>query len=156
MIMNIQGENKDLRPRTSRPSVEEVVDALTKTNGHLSNAAKMLGVTRQTVWLWAKNEPLIAEAIKESRKKLFDNCLSTAQIVALGVPIKDENGKFVGWQERPDSQMLRYLMGIIGRDEGFGEVLDVTSGGEKISSGLQIEIIDSRDKVEKKDEETNE
>lgn len=86
--------------------------------------------------------------------EMFDQCLSTAQIVAMGVPIM-EDGKFVGWQERPDSQLLRYFIGVLGKEEGFGESMDVTSKGEKIG-GLQVEIIDSRSSVAKPEEETDE
>ena len=39
----------------------------------------------------------------------------------MGIPEKDESGNFVGWRERPDGYMIRYLLSTLGRNEGFGE-----------------------------------
>lgn len=56
---------------------------------------------------------------------MFDKCLDVAYAVAMGVPKVNENKEFVGWEEKPDSNMLRYLLSTLGRDEGFGEKHDV-------------------------------
>lgn len=135
------------------PNIEEIRDALAKTQGNLTNAAKLLGCRRETIWHWAKANPEVATAIKESKKQLLDRCLTSAQALALGVPLMDEEGKFIGWQERPDPQMLRYFISKLGSDEGFGDSLDITTNGKDINSAIQVEIIDSRDKIEVKEEE---
>ena len=45
--------------------------------------------------------------------------------------------------------MLKYLIGKFGRNEGFGESIDITTKGEKISNDkVVIEVIDSRDKID--------
>lgn len=137
----------------NRVTLEELRDALDKTQGNLTNAAKILGVRRESIWLWGKREPKVKEIINNSKKQTLDQCVTAAKALALGIPIM-ENGKFVGWQEKPDGQMLRYFISTLGRDEGFGESIDVTSGGEKIG-GVQVEIIDSRDKVMKKEEDSD-
>lgn len=143
---------EDLRskydPERTPKSLKEALDAC---NGNITNAAKMLGITRVTLWHWKKRHKEVADIIHESRMNLLDKCLTTAQVVALGLPIM-ENGKFVGWQEKPDPGMLKFFISTLGRDEGFGDSLDVTSAGDKIG-GIQIEVIDSRDKVAKKEEE---
>ena len=54
----------------------------------------------------------------------LDDALMTANIVALGIPIKDPQGRVVGWEWPPDFSMGRYLMSILGKDEDFGK--DVT------------------------------
>lgn len=52
-----------------------------------------------------------------------DDALMTANIVVLGIPIKDPQGCVVGWEQLPDSTMVRYLMSTLGKDEDFGEVV---------------------------------
>lgn len=53
-----------------------------------------------------------------------DDCIDRAYQVAMGIPeIKDK--KIVGWVERPDGNMLRYLLSTLGRKEGFGEVQEL-------------------------------
>lgn len=131
-------------------TIDEIREALAKTQGSLTNAAKMLGVRRETLWKWGKEDEEVRLAIRESRKAMLDKCLTAAQALALGVPIM-ENGRFVGWQEKPDGGMLRYFISCLGRDEGFGENLDITSGGDKVG-GLQVEVIDRRELVDKPDE----
>lgn len=54
----------------------------------------------------------------------LDDAVMTANIAALGIPIKDPQGCVVGWEWPPDFSMVRYLMSTLGRDEDFGE--DVT------------------------------
>lgn len=108
-----------------KPSIDEFKDLLRKAGGNLTKAAALIGVTRQTVWGWAKSDPEYQDALKDERKRVFDKCLDVAYAVAMGVPRVNEKKEFVGWEEKPDSNMLRYLLSTLGRDEGFGEKHDV-------------------------------
>ena len=45
-----------------------------------------------------------------------------------------EDGKIVGWTEKPDGNMLRYLLGHLGKNEGFGDSIDVTTNGKDVNS----------------------
>lgn len=74
--------------------------------------------------------------MSDERGSLVDECLVSARVLALGIPEKDENGNFVGWRERPDGYMIRYLLSTLGKNEGFGESVDVTTNGKDI--GQQI------------------
>ena len=144
-------------PKTAykKPSLGEFKRVLNEVNGHLTNAAMMLGCSRSTLWQWTVDDPEFAEAVKESRKRIFDRCLTTAQALAFGVP-QMENGKVVGWIERPDTKILQYLMQTIGRDEGFAGSFDITSNGKEINGGIQIEIIDKREDVDNAEDTDNE
>ena len=104
-----------------KPSLKRFKETLKKTGGHLTNTAAILGVDRSTLWEWAKNDPDFENAVRASRKKMLDDAVMTANIVALGIPIKDPQGRVVGWEQPPDSSMLRYLMSTLGKDEDFGE-----------------------------------
>ena len=130
---DIQAPNKVFNHK--QPPIEEIAAALEKTKGHITNTAKLLGVTRATIWRWAKEQPDIAELISEKRKETLDNCISVATMVALGIPIRNEKGALEGWQERPDPNMLKYLISTLGRDEGFGESVELE---HKVTKGIDI------------------
>ena len=77
----------------------------------MTNTAELLGVVRSTLWLWAKQDEDFAEAIKDIRKGKLDQFVTTAELLALGIPdIDPETKKVVGWVEKPDGLMLRYFI----------------------------------------------
>lgn len=105
-----------------KPSLDEFRELMRKSGGNLTNAARMINVTRQTVWGWTKSDPEFQEVLTDERKRVFDKCLDVAYAVAMGVPkIDRKTGTMEGWVEKPDANMLRYLLSTLGRDEGFGE-----------------------------------
>lgn len=109
-----------------KPTLDEFETAVRKTGGNLSQTAGLLHVTRQTVHNWIKEDPEFKAVVNDSRKRLFDNCLDAARILALGVPKYDKATKeMIGWAEKPDGQMLRYLLSTLGKDEGFGDSVSV-------------------------------
>ena len=108
-----------------RPNLDEFTDAVRKTRGNLTQVAFIFGVTRQTIYNWMKADPEFKEVVSNDRKRLFDECLEVSRIVALGLPRTDRSGTFIGWREKPDGQMLRYLMSTLGKDEGFGEAVNI-------------------------------
>ena len=85
----------------------------------------------------------------------MDKCLETADNLANGIALYEmgENGPvFAGWKVQPDASMLRYLLSTLGRKEGLGEAIDVTSGGERITpEPIMIEVIDNRMQVAKEE-----
>lgn len=120
-----------------KPSIDEFREVMENAHGNMSDAAKILHVTRQTIYNWCNVEPEFKEIVQEHRKRLFDECLGQARILALGLP-KVENGKLVGWIEKPDGQMLRYFLQTLGKDEGFGTSVDITSGGEALPQVINL------------------
>ena len=117
-----------------KPDIEQFREVLERMGGNLTQVAEVFGVHRNTVGNWANNDSTFADAVANSRKRMFDESLSAAFIVALGIPKKDTNGNIVGWVERPDGYMLRYLLSKLGKDEGFGDEqkMDVVVSGGKM------------------------
>lgn len=107
-----------------KPNILKFREVLHKTGGNLSKVASVFNVTRKTVYDWAKADNQFKDAITDERGSLVDECLVSARVLALGIPEKDENGNFIGWRERPDGYMIRYLLSTLGREEGFGETHD--------------------------------
>lgn len=120
-----------------KPSLDEFREVMADAHGNISVAAAKLKVSRQSIHNWVRDDPDFKEAVDEHRKRLFDECLDQARILALGLP-KVKNGKLVGWIEKPDGQMLRYFLQTLGRDEGFGNSLDLTSNGEALPQVINL------------------
>ena len=138
-----------------KPSADKFSQIVEKCGGNLTNVAKALEVSRKTVWEWCEKDPRFKAAVEEQKMRIFDKCLATAQAVCLGIPdyqIDPMTGKpkLVGWIERPDSNMLRYMLGQLGKNEGFGEHLDITSNGKTVGQVKPIKIIVVHNKEELK------
>ena len=108
-----------------KPSVQKFAEALATTGGNLTQTAKIFGVTRTSVHGWINHDPEFKAAVEDSRGKMLDECIVVSRIVALGIPEKDADGKIIGWAERPDPSMLRYMLSTLGRNEGFGEKVEL-------------------------------
>lgn len=116
-----------------KPNKEAFEKAVIKYGGNLTKVAEAFGTSRTNLYKWLKDDDELQSIVDDARGKMFDECLSTARVIALGVP-NIENGKVVGWTEKPDGNMLRYLMGTLGKREGFGESIDVTTNGKSINT----------------------
>lgn len=128
-----------------KPTKEVFEKAVSKCNGNLSKVAETFKVNRQTVYRWINADEDFRLIVDDARMKLFDTCLSTAQVLATGIPHVDGDGRLDGWVERPDSGMLRYLLSTLGKREGFGESLDVTTNGKEL--GVNVFRVLSPDEI---------
>lgn len=144
-----------MKPNTNKPSLKKFAEIAEKSGGNISTIAKTFKVSRTTVYQWAKEDPSFQDVIDDQRGRILDECIATSRVLARGIPILDENKKIVGWEERPDGQMVRYLMSTLGRKEGFGENIDVTTAGNPLSQGITIEVIDKREQIRTDDNTDN-
>lgn len=136
-----------------KPDVQTFRKVVQQCGGNLTKVAKILSCSRWSINEWMKSDSEFKKIVHDERMALFDECVVTARTVAMGVPryenatdaqgnvILDENGRpkkvFAGWEERPDGQMLRYMMSTLGRTEGFGESPVDESDGT-VKSGVPI------------------
>lgn len=123
-----------------RPDLKKFEEVASLCNGNVTSIAKAFNVNRSTVYSWTKEDEEFKVIIDDYKGVFLDECLTVARAVALGIPERDEAGKFIGWKERPNSQMLRYFISTLGRKEGYGENIDITSGGEAISQVTIFEL----------------
>lgn len=131
-----------------RPSLKKFKEVAEACGGTVGKMATALGVYRQTVYKWCAAEPEFQAIIDEYRGKLLDECLRSARVVSIGIPKLNEKNQIVGWIEKPDGYMLRYLISTLGRKEGFGEAIDVTTKGDSIKPDpITIEVIDKREQI---------
>ena len=135
-----------------KPSLKRFKEIAQKHNGNISAMASAMGVWRSTIYDWIAEDESFKIVIDEYRGRLLDKCLETAERLANGIPILEDTAagaQFTGWKVAPDGNMLRYLISTLGRKEGFGEAIDVTSKGESIKPAepITIEVIDRREQV---------
>lgn len=132
-----------------KPRLRRFEELAAKHSGNVSRIADELGINRLTIYRWMDSDERFKDAIEEHRGRLLDRCIETASNLANGIPIYDDKGEVIGWKERPDAYMLKYLISTLGRKEGFGESIDVTSKGDRIKlEPMTIEVIDRREQVE--------
>lgn len=124
-----------------RPSLEKFTEAMDKYGGNVSAVAKAFKVRRNTVYTWMQDEEY-KNVLDDARGNFLDDAIASARILVRGIPdvIKDEEGKpkQVGWLSPPDSGMVRYILGTLGRNEGFGERLDITTNGKDINGLFRV------------------
>lgn len=132
-----------------KPSLERFKEAAEQCRGVMNKIAEVFGVHRVTVWGWCEKDPNFRAIIEDSKGRLLDECLRSARLLAIGIP-KDVKDMSKGWKEKPDASMLKYLISTLGRREGYGEAVDITSKGESIKPDpIVVEVIDSRLQVKK-------
>lgn len=125
---------------SKKPDIKVFREALRKAGGNLTKVATIFKVARKTIYEWAKEDKEFKAAINDERGSLVDECLISARILALGVPEFNDEGKIVGWKERPDGSMIRYLLSTLGRYEGFGDESEIDADiPTDIKKGVDID-----------------
>lgn len=136
-----------------KPKLEDFTEALRRAGGNVSRVADFFGVSRVAAYDWIKKDPKFKKALDDQRGRTLDALVNTALSLAQGIPLL-KDGKRVGWKEEPNWRVLTYLIGKLGQNEGFGDKVDITSNGESIKPDpIVVEVIDSRDKVAKDEDE---
>jgi len=129
-----------------KPKVKQFNEAVERYGGNLSKVADAFKVSRTAVYKWIDGVPEFKDIVADARMRLFDECLSTARVAANGIP-QIERGRMVGWAERPDSNMLRYLLSMLGRKEGFDETVSVEAQIKTEYAELERLLKDAPDEV---------
>ena len=124
---------------SKKPNIDDFRKILRKSGGNLTKVAATFKVARKTIYQWAKEDVEFKDAISDERGALVDECLVSARVLALCIPEKDESGNFVGWRERPDGYMIRYLLSTLGKSEGFGEESEDADIPTDIDHGISID-----------------
>ncbi len=123
-----------------KPKLEKFREAAEKCGGNITKIAKAFNRTRGQVYEWMRKDREFMAVINDSRDSLVDDCISMAQILIKGIP-DIQDGKIVGWIERPDSGMIKYVMSTLGKKEGFGESIDVTTNGKDINGADLFRVL---------------
>lgn len=137
-----------------KPKLNTFEKAVEQYGGNLTKVAKSFKVSRTQVYKWLNKDPEFKRVVDDARGSLFDDCLSSAWILIKGIP-NIVDGKMAGWIEKPDSGMVRYLLSTLGRKEGFGENVDITTNGKDIN-GINLFRVLTKEEIQNFDEHFNE
>lgn len=124
-----------------QPELETFRKAVDQYRGNLSKVATAFGVARGTVhnWMDAGGDEW-KKVVQDARMRLFDDCLISGEVLARGIPEKDEEGNVIGWVEKPDGQMIRYFLSMLGRNEGFGDTAETAADKPVDTTQKEIRI----------------
>ena len=108
-----------------------MLEALEKSLGIVTNALKISGTAKTTFYEWMKHDEDFAKDVNDVGNTALDFAESQ-----LFKQIKNEN-----------HSSTQFYLKNKGRDRGYGDKLDITTGGDKINK-IEIEIVKSKDKNE--------
>jgi len=104
----------------------------------------VLDIKRDTYYQWVASDPEFVKEMEEAEEKaidqLIEECETTHRVLRKGIPRikeKEVNGETVlyqdGWEVSPDRAALEFYLRTKGRRKGYGENIDVTTKGEKVT-----------------------
>lgn len=108
-------------------STEEIVDALTETEGNQVMAAARLGCCRQFIWKRAKAEPAIRAAIRQGVKRR----------------IRVAEDRLHELIEAGDFRAIRFFLITQGKDQGWVERQEVTGANGKDVASVVVYLPDN-------------
>ena len=102
--------NKSQRPKKPRYTVAQIADAIQKSAGNLSAAARGLGVNRTTIYDHINKWPVLQRLVQEERESLVDMAESAlrAEVLARNMTAviwtlkASPEAKRRGWSERQE------------------------------------------------------
>ena len=124
------------------PDIKIFREAAEAAHGNYSRVASAFGVTRQTVYNWCKENKEYHEVMNDEKMRLYDQAFEAARALTTGIP-KIIDGKLAGWIERPDGNMVRYILSTLGKDEGFTERRELTgANGQNLAPKVINLVLD--------------
>ena len=108
-----------------------MLEALEKSLGIVTSALKLSNTAKTTYHRWINEDEAFAKAVKDVGNTALDFAESQ-----LFKQIKNDN-----------HSSTQFYLRRKGGDRGYGDKLDITTGGDKINK-IEIEIVKSKDKNE--------
>lgn len=87
---------------------------------HIANTAKKVGVHRNTVLGWRKNDKEFRQAFEDLLETKIDDTEERLYLSAQGIP-EIKNGKLVGWKSKPNVRALEILLKAQAKNRGYGD-----------------------------------
>ena len=131
---------------------ERYLKNLEKCGGHLSQAAKMTGVTYRATLNWRKDDPEFDEAVEDIHQSTLDDIQASLYQKAIGKKTITDDGEVK--YEGGDTIAAIFVMKTQGAKRGFVEKkqLEVSSGGRPvIFLPAQMDAIEEAQIVETKE-----
>lgn len=112
-----------------KPNIEIWAEVVEKKGGNITEIAKGLNVSRQTIYNWLEKDPDFREVYDNIEESHLDLAESQLHLMIKGLPKieKDENGnkRFAGWIERPSEAAIFFKLKTKGKKRGYIERQEV-------------------------------
>lgn len=102
------------------------IKLLPKFGYHIGKTCKEIGINRQTYYQWCLKDDEFKERTHEQFEYDVDDSEEKIRLLRQGLPRFDENGKFVGWIEKPHFGALLAHLKAKGGQRGYGDKLEIT------------------------------
>ena len=109
-----------------KPENHKLIELINKAMGNQTLVAKTLGVSRQSIWKWCKDDPELQAALDQSRETMLDNAESKLYSNAL-------NG---------DTTSLIFFLKTQGKRRGYIEKQQIEQSGEIKMYGIDAPVED--------------
>lgn len=110
----------------ARMSVGDIVRAIKKAKGHIATAADILGCGAAILYIRARTESAIKEAIYEARERRVD----------LAETVLDHHLS----KKKRSLKAAQFTLSRLGKDRGWGQVVDVKHSGG-VDQNITVDII---------------
>lgn len=97
-----------------RLTPKRIIEALGKSKGMVSVAARQIGCSRQTIYNYAKEHPEVQDAIEDEREMMLD-------LTELSLYRQIQNGE--GWA-------VQFMLRTQGKKRGYGDEVRHRIGGD--------------------------
>lgn len=123
-----------------RESVKSMIlELLPKKNYHIGKTLEAVGISRMALHKWKQEDPEFNERYNEVFELDIDDAEEKMNLLRRGIP-KIEDGKFVGWIEKPSLRALELFLKAKGKHRGWGDSIEVKNVSDV--SGLTDEELD--------------
>lgn len=101
-----------------------VLELLPKKNYHIGKVIEAVGISRMALHKWRKEDAEFNEAFIEVFENDIDDAEEKMNLLRKGIP-RIEDGKFVGWIEKPHFKALALFLKAKAKHRGWGDTLEV-------------------------------
>jgi len=102
-----------------RPSDDVLHKLIKDSGGNLSRVAEAASVSRAAVSLWVQASPEIQQLLQDIRDERVDDAEDSVGKLIRGIPKLDANGEFIGWVQRPDTELIKFILLTLGQSRGY-------------------------------------
>jgi len=93
---------------------DKFIQVYTEVGFSVTKAVKIAKIDWKTHFQWMKDDKKYNKRFNEAKTEALDVLLEesehTHRILRLGIPKKNEEGKLVGWEERPDGRAIEWFL----------------------------------------------
>jgi hypothetical protein len=140
---------------------KDIIDLLPKKAFHIGKVCKEVRISRKTFYNWKDEDEDFRDAIDEIKEYDIDDSEEKLRLLRQGLPRFNEEGKFVGWIEKPHFGALSLHLEAKGKDRGYGKSLEIRDNRkEELKKFTDEELWEKMKKIggilNEEDEETEE